>query len=154
MSDVSAVIEREIELTSRFVDLLVEEQEILKVGDIAGLTALTDRKPPFIEQLNALSRQRVALLGLAPEVAERDAMQQWLSIHGDDQSAAVNWEKLLKLAREAKALHELNAQLVDLHLRQTSEILNILTQPSTGSALYGASGQSVPSTGSRIVDSA
>lgn len=154
MSDISAIIEREIELTSRFLDLLAEEQEVLKQGEIAALADLTARKPPFIEQLNALSKQRIALLDLAPEVEERDAMKQWLILHGDDQVAAVNWEKLLKLAREAKAMHELNAQLVDMHLRQTSEILNILNQSSSGASLYGSSGQSIPATGSRIVDSA
>lgn len=154
MSDISAVIEREIELTSRFIDLLSAEQEVLKRGDIAALPELTARKPPFIEQLNALTEQRTALLDLADGVADRDAMNRWLTQNAGDQTAAVNWEKLLKLAGEAKALHELNAQLVDMHLRQTSEILNILTQPSTSASLYGASGQSMPATGSRIVDSA
>lgn len=154
MSDISAVIEREIELTSRFIQLLSEEQEILKQGNIAALPELTARKPSFIEQLNALAKQRIALMGPGADAEDRNAMTHWLAGHAEDKSAAVNWEKLLKLARDAKSLHELNAELVDLHLRQTSEILNILTQPAAGQSLYGASGQSIPATGSRIVDSA
>lgn len=154
MSDLSAVIEQEIELTARFVDLLTEEQEILKEGNIAALPELTSRKPPYIERLNALTGQRIMLLGLEAGAEKPGAMEQWLSRHPEDLTAAVNWEKLLKLAREAKALHELNAQLVEMHLRQTSEILDILTQQSASPSLYGASGQSMPTTGSRIVDSA
>lgn len=154
MSDVAAIIEREIELISRFITALKEEQDALKQGDVAALTDLTARKMLLVEQLNSMETERLGAINLAGADQGRGSMEKWLAQNSNEQAAAVNWQKLLNLASEAKSLHELNAQLVDMHLRQTSEILAILTQQPEKQTLYGSSGQAVPATGSRIVDSA
>lgn len=154
MPSVAAIIEREIELISRFVAALKEEQEILKQGKVAALPDLTTRKTLLVEQLNSLESERLGALNLPGAEQGRSSMEKWLAQHGNDQAAAVNWKKLLNFAGEAKSLHELNAQLVDMHLRQTSEILAILTQQPEKPSLYGSTGQTMPATGSRIVDSA
>jgi flagellar biosynthesis protein FlgN len=80
-------------------------------------------------------------------------MKIWLGRQPDNQTAAVNWENLLDLAREAKQLHELNASLVGMNLQQTNEALAILRKPAQHT-LYGSNGQTSPFSGSRIVDSA
>ena len=154
MSVVAAIIEREIELTSRFVAALNEEQEVLKQGNADALAELTANKNLLIEQLNSLETERINAVGISGAEPVRGAMEKWLALHGSDKAAAVNWEKLLNFAREAKALHELNSQLVELHLRKTSEILHILTHQPEKQMLYGNTGQTVSATGSRIVDSA
>lgn len=153
-SAVAAIIEREIELVSRFVSVLNEEQEALRRGDVAALPELMSRKAPLVEQLNAIESERLGALNLPAATAERGVMENWLDQNSSVTDAAVNWKKLLNFAGEAKALHELNSKLVDMHLRQTSEILSILTSQPGQSALYGSSGQTLPATGSRIVDSA
>lgn len=153
-SAVAAIIEREIELVSRFVSVLNEEQEALKRADVAALPELMSRKAPLVEQLNTIENERLGALNLPAATAERGVMEKWLAQNGNDTAAAVNWKKLLNFAGEAKTLHEMNSNLVDMHLRQTSEILSILTSQPEQSALYGSSGQAVPATGSRIVDSA
>lgn len=152
MSPVAAVIAREIELVSRFVAVLLQEQEILKAGQTMQLPALGDEKNQLTAQINALDAQRAELTGCA--TGDRVAMENWLAAHPGDRDATVNWKNLLKSAGEAKTLHQLNSSLVDLYLRQTTEALAILTQKQEHSTLYGASGQSLPSSGSRIVDSA
>ena len=154
MPDLSSIIEREVELTSRFVRLLTEEQDILKAGDIDALPELSGRKTPLLEQLNALEAKRMEILGTSPDSSAREAMERWLANNNEDRATGTHWKNLLAIAREAKTLHELNAQLVGMHLRRTSEILAILRQPSEDSSLYGATGQAVASTGSRLVDSA
>jgi flagella synthesis protein FlgN len=58
------------------------------------------------------------------------------------------------LAKEAKALHDLNGKLLNIHLQQTTEAIAVLTQQHQAHSLYGSDGQSAMSTGSRIVDSA
>lgn len=154
ISAVAAILEREVELISRFIAVLNEEQDILKQGKVAALEALTAQKAELVDQLNALEGERLGSINQAGTTPERGVMENWLAQNSDDQAAAVNWEKLLNSAREAKSLHELNAKLVDIHLRQTSEILTILTTPPEKPGLYGSSGQTMPATGSRIVDSA
>jgi len=153
-SAVAAIIEREIELVSRFVAVLNEEQDALKRGDVAALPELISRKTPLVEQLNAIEGERLGALNLPAVTTERGVMEDWLARNSSDTVAASNWIKLLNFAREAKALHELNSQLVDMHLRQTSEVLSILTFQPDKSVLYGSSGQTMSTTGSRIVDSA
>lgn len=154
MSVVSGLCEREIELVSRFIAALNEEQEFLKVADTAPLPDLSAAKLALVEQLNVLEGERMAAIGMTGSPSDRVTMEDWLARNTDDVNATVAWEKLRILAREAKTLHELNGKLVDLHLRNTKEILNILTQESRQPGLYGASGQAMPATGSRIVDSA
>lgn len=154
MSVVSGLLEREIELVSRFIVALNEEQECLKAADPAALPDLSAAKLALVAQLNALENERMAAIGMAGSPSDHVTMEDWLSRNAHDTNATVAWEKLRILAREAKTMHELNGQLVDLHLRNTNEILDILTQESRQPGLYGSSGQAMPATGSRIVDSA
>lgn len=153
-SAIAAIIGREIELVSRFLSVLNEEQKALKRGDVAALPELISRKTPLVEQLNACENERLEALNLSGATSEPGIMENWLAQNSSDTDAAVNWKKLLNFASEAKTLNELNSQLADMHLRQTSEILSILTSQPERSALYGSSGQTLPATGSRIVDSA
>lgn len=154
MATIAAISELEISLISSFVRLLNEEQEALKVGESSALAEIGAAKTALVEKLNGLESERRAALGIAGEHNTREAMSQWLAKHPEEQTAAVNWQKLLKLASEAKQLHELNAGLVAIHLQQTSEALAILTRRLEHDSLYGKNGQAAQISGSRIVDSA
>lgn len=154
MSAVSEILEREIELISRFIVALNEEQACLAAANPAALPDICATKTSLAEQLNALEGERMTAIGMTESPSDRVTMENWLAQNKNDANATVAWEKLLILAREAKTLHELNGRLVDLHLRNTAEILGILTQEAKQPSLYGASGQTMPATGSRIVDSA
>lgn len=154
MSEIAAITEREIALISRFVALLKDEQETLKRADASALPEISAAKIGLVEQLNLLEAERRAALGIVGDENTRAAMGAWLANKPNDQTAAVNWEKLLNLAQEAKQLHQLNAQLVGMHLQQTSEALVILTRQAEQHTLYGSNGQAAQVSGSRIVDSA
>lgn len=154
MSGIAAITEREIELISRFVELLTEEQDALKRGDAAALPRIATAKAPLVEQLNAFENERRMALGIDGEQKTRQAMDAWLATHPAEQTAAADWARLLELAQEAKQLHELNASLVSMHLQQTAEALAILTRKAEQNTLYGSNGQTAPISGSRIVDSA
>ncbi len=154
MSVVAGILEREIELISRFIAALNDEQACLTAANPAALPEISAAKAGLVEQLNTLEGERMTAIGMAGTPSDRLTMEGWLSRNKNDANATVAWEKLLILASEAKTLHELNGRLVDLHLRNTTEILGILTQEAKQPGLYGASGQAMPATGSRIVDSA
>ena len=154
MSAVASLIEREIALITEFIDVLGKEQEALKLANVSELPALTSAKKELVDSLNALETERLATLGMANGEPGSKLMANWLSNHPLDIDAATMWKKLLGLARQAKALHDMNAALVDMHLRHTGELLSALTQQTTRPPLYGASGQTLSSSGSRIVDSA
>lgn len=154
MSAVAAILEREIELVSHFVGILNDEQECLAQGNADALPEMSAAKSALVEQLNTLEGQRMTAINRPGHPSDLPSMEQWLKSNTSDIAAASAWQRLRELAREAKALHELNGQLVATHLKNTAEALAILTQKASQSALYGASGQTTTATGSRIVDSA
>jgi len=154
MSDFATITEREITLISRFIALLKDEQEVLKRADAEALPEIGAAKIELVEQLNSLEAERRSALGIASNEKTRAAMTEWLAKHPKELTAAVNWENLLNLAREAKQLQEINGRLIDMHLQQTSEALAVLTRQSERQTLYGSNGQAAQVSGSRIVDSA
>lgn len=154
MSVVTEILEREIELISDFIAALNDEQACLAAANPTALPEINDIKVRLVEQMNALEGKRMAAIGMTGRLSDQASMENWLARNTKDTNATVTWKKLLNLAREAKNLHELNGQLLNFHLRNTAEILSILKQDAGRSGLYGASGQAMPVTGSRIVDSA
>ena len=154
MSSVAALTNREIELISRFISVLEDEQDTLKRGEITGLPESAAEKLQLADQLNTMETSRNKLLGSTGEAGGRIAMERWLSDHPEQAAVTADWKKLLELARQAKQLHELNGRLVSMHLQQKNELLSALIQQPQHSTLYGSNGQSAMATGSRIVDSA
>lgn len=154
MADLAAITEREVALIARFVELLREEQDSLRSTDPSRLPELAAAKAELAQQLNGLEDERVAALGVGEGVKPRAAMDIWLAANPAQRAAAINWQKLLTLAEEARQLHQLNAGLVALHLQRTQEALAMLNGRSTSETLYGSNGQTASASGSRIVDSA
>lgn len=154
MADLASITKQEIDLVSRFVALLKKECEALKQAEASPLADLAVEKAQLIEQLNAFEKMRAALLGVTDSQNVGTAMTLWLEKNPGQAGVRANWKKLMDLAREAKALNNLNSSLVSMHLNQTSELLSALTQQPQKQALYGSNGQASQLTGSRIVDSA
>lgn len=154
MADLASITKQEIDLVSRFVALLKKECEALKQAEVRPLADLAVEKAQLIEQLNAFEKMRAALLGVTDSQNVGTAMTLWLEKNLGQAGVRANWKKLMDLAREAKALNNLNSSLVSMHLNQTGELLSALTQQPQKHALYGSNGQASQLTGSRIVDSA
>ncbi len=154
MSQLGAITGREVELIGRFIELLKEEQEALQAANPEPLPALGAAKVALVEQLNELENERRAALGIGSDSKTRSAMENWLAAHPAEQQLARDWQTLLSLASEARQLHELNANLVALHLQHTGDALHILDSRRAGDSLYGSNGQTAAPSGSRLVDSA
>lgn len=151
---IQSLLEREIDLISRFVSLLEQEQAALAAAEPDKLPAITPEKHQLVEQLNHLESERVQAVGGNMALNDRQRMEVWLAQHASNSNTSQRWEKLLALAKQAKSLNELNNQLVKTHLERTSKALAILTQRAQENVLYSSKGQTAIFTGSRIVDSA
>lgn len=154
MSAISKLLQSESDLVGRFVALLQDEQDALKTGETAPLTKLAARKSELAERLNELGEQRNLLLQAAGLTVDVEGMRSWLAQSSDNRLAAAAWEKLLKLAAEARELNRLNGQLITLRLSATNRALATLIQQPQGAALYGKDGQTSSLTGSKIIDAA
>lgn len=150
MTETAQILAREEIALSRFIALLTEEQDALKAALPERLPSLAEHKTHLVDELNHLESARAALIGGSTKLA----MTQWLKAHADDRESSSLWERLASLSQQARQLSDLNAKLLDLHLRRTSEALQILTHHTRNSLIYGADGQATALTGSRIIDSA
>lgn len=151
---IKGILEREIDAVSRFLLLLENEQIALKSAQPESLPSISQQKSELIIELNALETERCQQIGLVGAAEDaRTAMQRWLDQPGTPVDLGSTWARLLELARQAKAMSELNGKLVILHLEQTNQALAALSrrQPS---GLYSSDGQTSGYSGSRIVDSA
>ena len=155
MGAISGILGQEIELISRFVLLLEQEQEALKKGQPTALPEIANEKSQLIDQLNRAEDQRNRALGAPYSSQGKAGMSAWLAANGENAKCSALWNKLLESAQQARHMHQLNAQLLALHINKTNEALAILTRHDTdNNTLYGSNGQTSPFTGSRIVDSA
>lgn len=149
MSPLSAALQREIDIASRFLSVLEREQEALSASNMLPLEQINGEKAELIGLLNSASQEREQFTGPIS-----GSLAQWLKENSQDAEAAILWEKLSAVARQAKQTHELNGKLIAMHLSRTSEALAILTHRQQHNSLYGSDGQAFQTTGSRIVDSA
>lgn len=148
------LVTRETALVEEFAGILRVEQGALTQGDVEPLPALAERKAALAERLNEIDSERNALLAAQGHGNGRTGMAAWLAANGNDPKLAAAWNAMLALAREAQALNNLNGKLIALRLQVTGDALATLTQQVQNAALYGPDGQTAPSSGSRIIDSA
>ena len=154
MSALGKILEREIDLISRFLVSLEEEQVALKTATPESLPKIHEEKSLLVDELNALEIERINQVGGDSQLTDRERMNVWIKAHPTDTQIETHWKKLIELASTAKQQSELNASLVKLHLEKTTQALAILTRHNQENTLYGSNGQAATFTGSRIVDSA
>lgn len=152
MTIVAKLLKREAELVARFRNTLLREQEILRSGKSDGLAEINAGKLSLVDSLNLAGAERARTLSSSDE-ATID-MQTWFSAHPSEIEAVELWKGLLETAREARAINELNGNLINVLHQKTSDALSILTQGKADQSLYSSNGQASLSTGSRIIDSA
>lgn len=153
MSQVVALLSKELELLDGFVALLEKEQDALKQGVTDSLQTLALQKNQLILAINNLDDELRQIVGDI-STGTKPGVSDWPIPHEERTAASPIWQLLLEKAKRAKQLNALNAQLVDMHLRSTKELLSSLIPRADAGPLYGSNGQANGNTGSRIIDSA
>lgn len=154
MSVLADLLARESETVRAFIGSLTEEQEALKRGKTDAVGAIALQKNLLIEQLNAVEKERNAVLQKDGHSGDANGMKTWLAANGNDRSVAEGWSKLLELASQAKRINDLNGRLIAMRLQAANQAIGILTEQQQRSSLYGRDGFATPRTGSRIIDAA
>lgn len=153
MSRVVALLSKEHQLLDGFILLLEEEQNHLKLGLSESLPVLAAQKSQCIQALNNLDNELRQIVGDFSNNIKA-SVSDWPISDEERNAVAPHWLLLLEKASRAKKLNALNAQLVDMHLRNTKELLSSLIPTADAGPLYGSDGQANGSTGSRIIDAA
>lgn len=144
---------QEISQLQAFVELLKQEQALLKSESGEALLALVETKNALATQLGELAQARekqMAALGLPTGPA---GMVAWLDDHAQPTERTL-WHAFLKLAGEARDLNLLNGKLIGLHMQHNQQALAALTAAADRATTYGPDGQQQSSVGSRILGKA
>jgi flagella synthesis protein FlgN len=148
----SHILANEIATVARFVTLLGEEKTILANGKPEELAHILEKKGKLIDALNAIGIERQAALEQLGIAEQRDAVEAWLQTKGGPELQQ-SWQTLQELARQAKALNEVNGQSIALLTRNNQELLEAISGRQPRLSFYGPDGQTTSNPGSRISDS-
>jgi len=149
----SGPLDVEVAALESFVAVLRREQDLLAAGDTERLLALIEEKTALANRLGALAQARETHLVRAGLNAGREGMESWLARHGTLAQRST-WDKLLKLATEARALNETNGRLIGLHMRHNQQAFAALMSATDRAMTYGPDGQQTAGLGGRILGKA
>ena len=147
------LLHKEVAQLQAFVELLKQEQALLKSESGEALLALVETKNALAAELGQQAQgreQQLAALGLP---AGRAGMTDWLDRHARPAERPL-WDTFLKLAGEARDLNLLNGKLIGLHMQHNQQALAALTAAADRATTYGPDGQQQSSVGSRILGKA
>jgi flagella synthesis protein FlgN len=157
MSKLQQIVESELAAVQRFIALLRQEQEALRLGQDDALLGLVEQKSLVADDLTKVAAQRNALLASSGFPPDRPGIENWLARAIPDQKSrsalAETWGSLTTLAAEARELNRLNGDLIQIRMRHNTQALEALLGASRPLSLYGPDGQA-RSHGSRRINDA
>ncbi len=131
-----ALCHSETTLLKELAALMQREQAVLIRNDVAALEPLAAEKTRLLEQLAAQARERAGLMQEAG-LTDAERVHAWLA---DKAAAREAWGELDSALKQVQAINRLNGQLVDRHLAQTEETLEVLRQAAISTLGYGKDG--------------
>lgn len=143
----------ELAKVREFITLLKREQELLARADTDSLLPLVATKSDLSLQLADLSKSRESALQQRQLPAGRAGIDLWFD-QGGTPADRHNWQQLLELAAQARALNETNGKLINLHMQHNQQAFNVLMVAANRAMIYGPDGQQKPGTGGRILGTA
>jgi flagellar biosynthesis protein FlgN len=149
----AGLLDQELRSLRTFVTLLVREQDLLGAAAVDALSALAAEKSAMATNLAQFAAARDAELGRLGLPAGRSGMAAWL---GSKAATGLTgqWNQLLVLAAEARALNETNGKLIGIQLQNNQQALSVLMSAADQAVTYGPDGQQKAGSGGRSLGSA
>lgn len=138
---IGSLLDRELQLFSRFEAILSSEYRSITERDIAALEQIISDKSSLLEQLAALEQERTRALRDAGFGADHTAMHECLRSSDPQQILSAQWQTLQRLAYTCSAQNRKNQQLVDLCSRRVRDVLHVLRGEEPGQQTYLADGE-------------
>jgi flagella synthesis protein FlgN len=151
--EIAGLLSQELQTLQSFTELLRREQSLLAAGTTDGLTELANEKSTVAVELGRLAAARDMELASLRLPSGRAGMDAWTLTDAGAPSQN-NWDRLLLLAAEARALNEANGKVIALQLQHNQQALTVLLAAADRTATYGPDGQPRSGTGGRSLGSA
>jgi flagellar biosynthesis protein FlgN len=153
LDDIASLLAQELSTLESFVTLLRKEQALLSSVANEGLAALADEKSRAAIELGHLASARDQQLDRLHLPPGRAGMDAWTLTDAGSASQR-NWDRLLALAAEARAINEANGKAIALHLQHNQQALSVLMAAADRTATYGPDGQPQAGVSGRSLGSA
>ena len=140
-SDRKDALRAEIAGFQALINVLETEADALRRADAEALSILCNAKLERVAQLQALARERSNELKRAGLPDTAAGAKAWAAAGGDGAACAQAWERLTKLALEAKRQNDVNGRLAARQRWHFDAALGALLQAAGVSSLYGADGR-------------
>lgn len=151
--ELAGLLSQELGTLQSFVELLRREQMLLAGGTTDGLTDLAAEKSTAALELGRLAMARDKELARIQLPSGRAGMDAWTLTDAGAPSQG-NWDRLLLLAAEARALNESNGKMIALQLQHNQQALSVLMAAADQTSTYGPDGQPRAGPGGRSLGSA
>ena len=139
VSQLQQCLEQEVDLVQAFITVLEDEaQALTEAGDTDALTASTEQKNRYADQLVLVADERhslLAQLGYSDDKAGLDAAAH------DHPALHPSCQALLEKAQAASELNASNGIIIDTFLKHNQRALDTLRVLAGASSLYNASGR-------------
>jgi len=145
------LLQRQIAVYTRFLDLLHEEQAALGHVQPDALEKLTAERARLVAALEAQEQEMRALFANAKIIFSARAVKQLFTTLAEPQRSqlAKLWRQLLAIAADCKQQNAVNSKIVDTRRQQTDRVLRILMgQTTLAGSTYAADGRVQPGTAS------
>lgn len=136
------------------VDVLTEERNALREGQLDRLAEFAPRKRELLLHIAHLGEQRNRLLERAGVSADRRGMETWLTMHDAAGAVRADWQTLLQLTQAAHNLNQQNGVFIDAGMRANQQALQALMSAGAAKSTYGPGGRATTPLSSRTLASA
>lgn len=150
---IADLLTQELAALRAFVDLLRNEQSLLVSATSEGLGPLATEKSRSAIVLGQLAAARDRELVKLNFPTGRAGMDAWV-ISTAGVRYQQDWNDLLGMSAQARAINEANGKLISLHLQHNQQSLTALLAAADQTATYGPDGQAKPGVGGRSLGSA
>lgn len=134
----AANLSQELDFARQLQNCLRQEQAELIRADVDALAQTAERKTSIVNQMYTLAQSRLQALAAAGYPATDTGIVAWLATQ--DGVVHANWQSLLAVVAEGKALNRTNGLLIHQHMARTQAGLQAL-QGGVQPAVYGRDGQ-------------
>jgi flagella synthesis protein FlgN len=140
--------EEDARLMSEFLQLLEREQASLIANKVAEIEAIVADKSALLQKINAVAKNRYALLNKYHFEANENGMVAWV-IEQADARLKKRWDSFQQLLFKAKETNRLNGLLISKHFNRNRQMLQGLQNAMKSNQVYGRNGQTTSSTSIR-----
>ena len=145
-------IRNELACLEQMISLLIKEQEALTRARIDHLSQISTQKVALVNQLEAFSAARQAILAEHQIADERSAISNYLQQNVP--LALSDWESLLNHAQQAAQYNQANGKLLQAREEANRTLMNILNQEQESDTGYSADGPHIQNHVRRPLDRA